>query len=127
MKRTKFEIEYQLKTTSINTLWNSIGNPLGLAEWFADVVTVKENEFIFTWDKNDQTAYLIDFKQNVSIRFQWEEDLNTEYYFELKIVNLDITGDLALIITDFAEPNDKDDLILLWDKQIETLRRKSGI
>ena len=127
MKRTKFEIEYQLKTTSINILWNSIGNPLGLAEWFADVVTVKENEFIFTWDKNDQIANLIDIKQNVSIRFQWEEDIDTEYYFELKIVNLDITGDLALIITDFAEPNDKDDLILLWDKQIETLRRKSGI
>lgn len=127
MKRTKFEIEYQLKTASINILWNSIGNPLGLAEWFADVVTVKENEFIFTWDKNDQTAYLIEFKQNVSIRFQWEEDKDSEYYFELKIVTLDITGDLALIITDFAESNDKADLILLWDKQIETLRRKSGI
>jgi len=127
MKRTKFKIEYQLKTSSINILWNSIGNPLGLAEWFADGVTVKDEEYIFSWDKNEQTAFLVDTKPNVCIRFQWEEDKDTDYYFELKIVVLEVTGDLALIITDFAEPNDKADSILLWNKQIEQLRRKTGI
>jgi len=34
---------------------------------------------------------------------------------------------LALIITDFAEPGDKEDSIMLWNKQIETLRRKTGM
>lgn len=127
MKRTKFKIEYQLKTSSINILWNSIGNPLGLAEWFADGVTVKNDEYIFSWDKNEQTALLIESKANTSIRFQWEEDEGTDYYFELKIVALEVTGDLALIITDFAEPGDKEDSIMLWNKQIETLRRKTGM
>ncbi len=127
MKRTEFKIEYQLKTASINILWNSIGTPLGLAEWFADGVTVKDDEYIFSWDKNEQTAFLIECKVNVSIRFQWEEDKGTDFYFELKIVALEVTGDLALIITDFAEPGDKEDSIMLWDKQIETLRRKTGM
>jgi len=61
------------------------------------------------------------------VRFQWEEDLDTEYYFELKIEVLEVTGGLALIITDFAEKGDDEDLILLWNKQIEVLRRKTGI
>ena len=127
MKKTKFNIEYQLKSASSSVLWNSISTPLGLAEWFADVVVVKENEYTFTWDNNDQTALLIQSKPTSFVRFQWEEDFNSEYYFELKITALQVTGDLALIVTDFAGPDEMEDLSLLWDKQIEVLRRKTGI
>lgn len=127
MKRTKFKIEYQLKTASVNILWNSISTPLGLAEWFADGVTVNGNEYTFSWEQNDQTAYLTHIKPNVSVRFQWEEDKDTDFYFELMITVLEVTGELAMIITDFAEASDKDDLIMLWNKQIEVLRRKTGI
>ncbi len=127
MKKIKFNIEYQLKTASLNVLWNSISTALGLAEWFAEVVTVKNNEYTFSWNDNDQTAFLIEIKQNSYIRFQWEEDKGTDHFFELKITSLQVTGNLALIITDFAEASEKDDLILLWNKQIEILRRKTGI
>lgn len=127
MKKVKFNIEYQLKSASINVLWNSIGTPLGLAEWFSDGVTVDDNEYTFSWDINMQTAYLIQSKPNTSIRFQWEEDKNSNYFFELEIDVQEITGDLTLVITDFAEPGEKEDLILLWNKQIEELRRKTGI
>ena len=127
MKKTKFNIEYQLRSASINILWNSISKPLGLAEWFADGVTVNDNEFTFSWEGNEQMAILLQTKTNSSIRFQWEEDINTESYFELKIASMEVTGNLALVITDFAEPNEKDDLIMLWNKQIETLRLKTGI
>ncbi len=127
MKKKKFSIEYQLKTASVSVLWNSIGTALGLAEWFADVVTVKENEYTFSWENNDQTANLISQKLNSSISFQWEDDKDTDYFFELKIVTLEVTGDLALIITDYAEPSEIEDLTMLWNKQIEILKRKTGI
>jgi len=127
MEKTKFNIVYQLKAASINVLWNSIGTPLGLAEWFADGVTVNANEYVFSWDKNEQTANLILAKPNVGISFQWEEDKDTDFYFELKIEVQQVTGDLALVVTDFAEPEDTDDMIMLWNKQIETLRGKTGI
>jgi len=51
MKRTEFKIEYQLKTASLNVLWNSISTPLGLSEWFADGVTVNDSEFYFLLEK----------------------------------------------------------------------------
>ena len=127
MKKKEFDIEYQLKAASINILWNSISTPLGLSEWFADGVTVNGNEFIFSWEGNEQTAHLIHTKTNCSIRFQWDEDVNTDIYFELKIASMQVTGNLALVITDFAVTDEKDDLILLWNKQIEVLRRKTGI
>ena len=60
MEKRKFKIEYQLKSASINVLWNSIGTPLGLAEWFADGVTVNENEYTFSWEQNEQTAFFIE-------------------------------------------------------------------
>ena len=61
------------------------------------------------------------------MRFQWEEDVDSDYYFELRIDILEVTGELALVITDFAEKGEKEDLVLLWNKQIEILRRKTGI
>jgi len=127
MQKIKFSIEYQLRSASINILWNSISNPLGLAEWFADGVTVNDKEFTFSWEGHEQTAFLIQAKTNSYVRFQWEEDLDSECYFELRIAMLEVTGNLALVITDFAEPDEIDDMTMLWNKQIEVLRGKTGI
>lgn len=127
MQKIEFNIEYPLYNSSANVLWKTIGTPLGLSEWFADGVTVADNEYIFSWDGHEQTAILMLIKPNSFIRFHWQEDENPDSYFELKIANQPITGDLTLVITDFAEPSEKDDLILLWNKQIEELRRKTGM
>ena len=127
MRKTKIKIEYPLNNASLAVLWNSVGTPLGLSEWFADGVTVSGNEYTFCWEKTEQTAFLLQTKVNSFIRFQWEEDKGTEYYFELKIAVLPITGELTLIIYDFAEENDEEDTIMLWNKQIEDLKRKTGI
>jgi hypothetical protein len=127
MKKTKFTIEYQLKTSSIQVLWNSISTSLGLSEWFADKVKNKDENFTFIWENFQQNASLLSKKASSYIRFQWEEDKGTENYFELKITTLEVTGGLALIVTDFSEEDEKEDMILLWNKQIEVLRRKMGM
>ncbi len=127
MKKKKFNIEYPLKNASINVLWNSISTPLGLSEWFADGVTVNDTEYTFTWDQNYQSAFYLDSRPQDYIKFRWEEDEGTDFYFEMKIVRLQVTGELALVVTDFATTDDKEDLILLWDKSVEVLKRKTGI
>ncbi len=127
MKKKKITIEYPLKKASVNVLWNSISTPLGLSEWFADGVTVNDTEYTFDWDQNYQSAFYLDSKQPEYVRFRWEEDEGTDYFFEMKIERLQVTGELALVVTDFATPDDKGDLILLWDKAVEVLKRKTGI
>ena len=48
-------------------------------------------------------------------------------YFELRIEVDEITQDISLIITDFAEDQeDEEETKLLWNKQIEKLRQSIG-
>ncbi len=120
-------IEYLLKNASIPVLWTSIGTPLGLSEWFADGVTVEGDEYTFVWEGHEQTARLIEKKVNSFIRFQWLEDEGTEAHFEIRIVKEAITRQLSLLIIDYVPEDEREDLILLWNKQIEMLKRKTGI
>lgn len=126
MKREKVELEYVLDSTSLNILWNMVGTPFGLSEWFADDVIVKNNKYTFIWDGHEEVANLLNVKPNELIRFQWEDDEGTDFYFELKLSKQELAGGFALVIIDFMEPEDKEDEILLWDKHIENLRRKIG-
>ena len=58
MKKKKINIEYPLSNASLSVLWNSVGTPLGLSEWFADGVTVDGDEYTFCWEQYEQTAIL---------------------------------------------------------------------
>ncbi|MDR0371253.1 MAG: hypothetical protein LBH80_05305 [Prevotellaceae bacterium] len=127
MKKTKFEIEYPLNTRSSTVLWDTISCASGLSEWFADDVNAVENDYIFSWKKYTQKACLIKMKPNVLIRFRWEEDKDTDCFFEIKITCSELEGNLSLLITDYAEDDEIDDAILLWDKHVEVLKRKIGI
>lgn len=127
MRKLPFNIEYQLKTSSLPVLWNSVGTPLGLSEWFADGVTVDNNEYTFVWEKHEQVAELLQVKPLSFIRFRWIEDEGTDAYFEIKIQTVELTGELVLVVTDFAEPDEVEDMKLLWIHQIEELRRKTGM
>ncbi len=128
MKKEKFTIEYPLSKASATILWNSIGTPYGLSEWFADEVSTEDDEhFLFKWSDHEQTARLIQFKQNGCIRFQWLDDEETNAYFEMRIIASELSKDLVLMISDFASKADMDDAILLWDQQIEALKRHTGM
>lgn len=127
MKKKEIRIEYPLRNASLSFLWNMIGTPLGLAEWFADGVTVNNDIYTFVWEGHEQTAKLLSIKPLKNIRFRWNDDVGTDYYFEIAIQVLALTSEITLLITDFADPKDEDDLILLWNSQVDTLRRKNGI
>ncbi|MBP8944459.1 MAG: hypothetical protein KBG25_00930 [Paludibacteraceae bacterium] len=127
MAKNKLQLEYPLKSASISLLWNKIGTPLGLSEWFANEVIVNDNKYLFKWNNYEETAYLLDIKPLMKIRFQWEDEIENNTYFELKIETNEITGEVALVITDFTDNIEEEDVILLWDKQIDELKRKTGI
>jgi len=127
MKREKFHIEYILKTVSINMLWQTISTTNGLEEWFADKVIVNGKKYIFSWGDSSQEAELVSIRAGSFIRFKWLEDVNEKCYFEFKINIDDMTNEVALTITDFANPEDQADAKTLWDKQIKDLFRNIGL
>ena len=119
------QIEFPIRS-SLRILFNQISTPSGLSEWFADNVNLNGKNYTFFWDGDEQDAELLSKKNNQSIKFRWtDEPKNT--FFELKIVIDDITQDISLIITDFAEDEeDEEEAKLLWNKQIEKLRQSIG-
>jgi hypothetical protein len=127
MKKSKIKIEYPLSNASLTILWNSIGTQYGLSEWFADEVSVDDSTYTFRWENWEQEARLLHMRANSCIRFQWEEDKGTDAYFEIKIVTSEFTRDLVLQVTDFANPGEGDEVVLLWNKSVEKLRRLTGM
>jgi len=106
-----------------------LSTPEGLGEWFADEITAEGNVFTFRWGKTESKALLTSVKENKTVRFEWIDDFEDKAtnFFEFRIIVHDLTGDLALLITDFAEPDEKEDAIYLWDTQINDLKRILGI
>jgi uncharacterized protein YndB with AHSA1/START domain len=123
----KFELEYTLNC-SAKVLFSRLSTPEGLGEWFAEQVNVDGDQFSFYWNGSESKARLAALKDNKLVRFEWEGMENEEEnYFEFRINMDELTGDLALIITDFAEADDKEGSIDLWDSQINDLKRILGI
>ncbi len=128
MEKEKIHLEYVFEKVSKNILWNHLTTPTGLSDWFADDVSVNgSNIFIFSWNKATQEAECLSSSHLSYIRFKWLDDEDDTYYFEFRIHTVELTGDTALEITDFVEPDEKKETINLWDSQIKILRRTLGI
>lgn len=126
MNKKKFELEYTFNT-SPKVLFTRLSTPSGLAEWFADNVNLEDDIYTFIWDGSEEQAKVIQKKDLSHIRFKWLIDCEEDCYFEFRLQQHELTGDLALIITDFAEDEEKSDTIDLWDSQISDLKRAIGL
>ncbi|MDC3306012.1 START-like domain-containing protein [Flavobacteriales bacterium] len=123
---TKYTLEFPINS-SVNILYKRLSTPSGLAEWFADDVVIKDKVFTFFWDGSEQDAKLLKLKTNQFIRFKWEENDTKEDYFEFFIQIDEMTSDVSLIITDFAEDaQEQEEQSQLWEKQISQLKRAIG-
>ena len=122
-----FSIEYDFHD-SRQMLFQYLSTTSGLGEWFADDVNSRGEDFNFIWDDSEESAKLIQKKNNERVRFKWkiDEEENNDYYFEFKIQVDDLTNDVSLIITDFAEEDELEESKMLWDNLISSLKQILG-
>jgi uncharacterized protein YndB with AHSA1/START domain len=118
-EKKKFYIEYEIKS-SPRILYSFLSEPNGLTQWFADDVSVRDQVYTFTWDGEQQTAKLLATKENKVVRFRWIDD-DPQYYFEMEIIQDELTNDVALSITDFAAEDAVSERKLIWNNQVEYL------
>jgi hypothetical protein len=123
-KKQKFTVEFQMRS-SPKILYGFLSTASGLEEWFAEKVTINENIYTFHWEGSDQRAKIVHKRENQMVRFKWLDDPD-DAFIEFDIQTDDLTSDVALIISDFALPEDKDETAQLWDTQIHNLRQIIG-
>ena len=122
----KYTLEFPINS-SINILYLRLSSPSGLAEWFADDIIIEDNIYTFIWDGSQQNAKLLKKKNNSFIRFKWEDNETQDDYFEFFIQVDEMTSDVSLLVTDFAEDKEEqEDQTYLWSKQISSLKRAIG-
>ena len=125
-KKQNYTLEFEIKY-SPKILYNYLSTASGLEEWFADKVNIREGDFIFHWEGSEQRARIINKKENQLVRYKWQtEDKKDETYFQFEIVQDEITSDVALIVTDFATDDEKEENALLWNSQIHNLMHHIG-
>ncbi len=124
-EKQKFELEYVVRA-SPKLLYNFISTPSGLSEWFADDVNFRGEKYTFFWEGSEEDATMLSKKMNQHIRFKWESSEDDDSYFEFRIEIDDLTEDVSLIVTDFAEEDEIEEGKMLWENMVSNLKQILG-
>ena len=125
--KIKYELEFPIHA-SPSLLYQYISTPSGLSEWFADNVNSRGELFTFIWDDSEEKAKLISKRTGERVKFKWlnEDGSDSDYFFELKIMEDEITKDVSIVVVDFSEEDEIDEARLLWENQISDLKHVLG-
>ena len=127
----KIELEYELKTRSGSAVWTLISTPIGMMKWLADEVTLEGGTATFVWgdplrEHDTHTATVIEMVKNSHIRLHWDSS-DSDAYWEIRMFHSEIAGNYHLAVTDFTEDDEPEDLVRIWDQNIDRLHRITGV
>lgn len=112
--------------SSPGVLFQRLSTASGLADWFAHDVTIdRHGVYHFEWDGSAEEAELLKKKAGEFVQFRWLES-EEDAYFEFRLKKDPLTGDLALIITDFVDEDEVEESRRLWESQVNELKRILG-
>lgn len=132
MKRKKITIEYPLSVKSPNIIWGLISNAAGLQKWMADYVSEENSSMTFTWgeawtEQDTKVSRVLGKEEFRYIRLQWEHEHGDDEYWELRIEESELTGELNLVITDFSDDDETEYMKDMWSDNLDRLHNISGL
>ena len=91
-------------------------------------VNIRNGIYTFIWDDSQEMARVSSKKSFEKIKFRWvdEHSKDTDYYFEIRILEDEITKDVSLMIVDFAEEDEIEESQKLWENQVSELKHVIG-
>ena len=115
MHKNILKKDYPLSAKSPKLVWDLISNAAGLQKWIADAVKQEGDELTFTWghpwtDRDTKVSKLLELVENSHIKMKWD-------YQE---------DNLTFLVTDYADPEDINDLSDIWDANMERFHRITG-
>jgi uncharacterized protein YndB with AHSA1/START domain len=97
----------------------------------ADEVTEKDGVLSLTWgnpygDHHTLHANILEREKNSHIRLQWLDEDDSDAFWEMRIMQSELTEELCLSVIDYAHEEDIEDVHELWDGNLERLHQSSG-
>lgn len=116
---------------SIKMLYPYIQTASGLAEWFADDVTITpEKIFTFEWENEKHKAVMAGHRLNHFARFEYlpesKEDESDPSYVEFRLEVNELTQTTFLKVMDYSDFDDLEELQDLWEGLVANLRKVVG-
>ena len=85
------------------------------------------DEIIVDAYDSEEQAKILQNKPEEKIRMKWLEDEDEKSYFEFRIQVDEITKDVSLMVTDFAEEDEIEEAKMFWENQISELKHTIGV
>jgi uncharacterized protein YndB with AHSA1/START domain len=120
--KKEFTIERTFRA-SPTILFKFLTTPSGLVQWFADHVDRNGDVYSFFWNGVEEKASISTFNEDELLRLDWED---SESYIEYRIDKSEVTGETILFVTDFAEDDEMEDQMQLWESQLDDLAKCMG-
>ena len=129
-KKKLFTTDFEIHA-SVKMLYPYIQSASGLAEWFADDVSISpEKVFTFVWDNETHKAVMTAHRMNHFSRFEFlpesKEEEKDPSYFELRLEVNEMTQTTFLKIFDYSDIDDQEELQDLWKGLVENLKTVVG-
>ncbi len=124
MEKVKFTYEVVVRS-SPGILYSFLTSGSSMAQWFCDTCDINEEVYTFGWDGSEENATKLEFVDDQYVKYQWEDSEENEF-FDFTISKSVISNETILTINDFAEEDDIEDQILLWESQIKALSSVIG-
>ncbi len=121
----KIELEFPIHA-SPSFIYQYVSTPDSLGEWFADNVNSRGQNFTFMWDDSEEVAKRVAQRTDQFVRFKWIDADDEDAFFEFRIQVDALTKDVSLIITDFAEEDEEEELKMFWENKVSDLKHAIG-
>lgn len=118
-------MEFEVRSAP-NVLFDLISTPSGFSEWYCDDVNVRDDQYTFIWNGEEEATTMIGRRLGEVIRFHRNDDPDEASFFEFRIRIDAMTNEVALIVTDHAWPNEIEETRNLWASQVASLLRVLG-
>ncbi|EKB48500.1 START-like domain-containing protein [Cecembia lonarensis] len=130
MVKNKFVADYQINT-SRKILFPYLSTASGLAEWFADDVSINEDkDYIFHFDGEEHHARIVALRGNYHVKFDFFDPHNPEEkdhsYIEFKLEENELTQTLFLKVIDYSDSYDDEELESIWGNLVNHLKEIIG-
>ncbi len=125
MERVSYNIEilFRASTTIVHKF---LTTPDCLIRWFCDKADIVDNEYIYSWNGDEQMAAIIDDVEGEYVRLQWDDAESDDEFLEFRLSKSPVTNETILIITDWCDDDEIEDQKQLWINQMGAMKKAMG-